>query len=105
MPLHFNLRRLPSRLFIEQKDSMRDAVEVGSKRKRVVSGNENLQGSSRSARGNKFKRRKASHGSSDEDASAMDVDERNRWDLTDDSDDDGALDSCKSPILVFDLTS
>lgn len=103
VPVHFNLRRLPSRLVLEQNDSMRDAVEVGSKRKRVVSGSENLSGNGRNSRasGNRFKRRKAAHhGSSDEEASAMEVDERGRWELSDDSDDDdGALDSCKSPFI------
>lgn len=79
---------------------MRDAVDVGSKRKRVISGTENLSGHGRNSRasGPRFKRRKANNGSSDGEASAMDVDERNRWDTSDDSDEDHSLNPCKSPL-------
>lgn len=58
VPLQPNLRRLPSRTFVSGKDrelgqSMRDSshVTAGSKRKRVVSSNENTQTHGRSSRG------------------------------------------------------
>ena len=106
VPLHFNLRRLPSRIFSDDKDEMRDAgngydVSIGMKRKRVVSGSENTS-SMRGARStSRAKRRKAMSDSSEEDhASGMDVDEQGSWDQSDNSDDDGALDSCKHSSLT-----
>ncbi|KAI0053849.1 hypothetical protein FA95DRAFT_1480179 [Auriscalpium vulgare] len=84
-PLQFNLRRLPSRLASAGKTSMRvpsnAPVQVGAKRKRVVSGSENAHNSGRlSGNGGRFKRRRGSwsrEGSTDDgrDAVTMDVDE------------------------------
>jgi len=66
-PLQFNLRRLPSRIALEETVVMRvssgsDHVKVGAKRKRVVSGNENTHSVSRGSRNglNAFKRRRPS---------------------------------------------
>ncbi|TFY78809.1 hypothetical protein EWM64_g5203 [Hericium alpestre] len=110
-PLQFNLRRLPSRLALVDRESMRvssdagdhGAVQVGAKRKRVVSGTENAHGSANgrvaraSSRG-RYKRRRGSARSvtSDEDGvSEMDVDDRVKnhyhtrsWDDSDDDADD-----------------
>jgi hypothetical protein len=86
VPLHPNLRRLPSRIFSE-KSAVSETldphmnVQVGSKRKRVASGsNENIQTSSRSrAAPGKIKRLRRSRNpdlTSDEDeASSMDLDD------------------------------
>lgn len=54
VPLHPNLRRLPSRIYLEQKDSeMREITgyQVGSKRKRVTGTNENAHTGGRPTRG------------------------------------------------------
>ncbi|KAK7467398.1 hypothetical protein VKT23_004454 [Stygiomarasmius scandens] len=85
VPLHPNLRRLPSRILSEKFSAdMHDHhmnVPVGSKRKRVASAsNENIQTSSRSTRtAGRVKRLKTSmpsDSSSDDDgASSMDLDE------------------------------
>jgi mitogen-activated protein kinase kinase kinase 13 len=101
VPLQFNLRRLPSRLFSESKESMHDGVPTGSKRKRVVSGSENGLANGRSLEGSRVKRRRATLESSDEEvASEMDVDGHPRWELTDsDASDDDGLDSCESSSL------
>ncbi|KAI0672755.1 hypothetical protein C8Q78DRAFT_1021226 [Trametes maxima] len=105
VPLHFNLRRLPSRILSEHKDSMRDAgngydVSIGMKRKRVVSGSENTTGARGARSASRVKRRKAMPDSSDEEpASEMDVDEQGHWDHSDNSDDDGALDSSDSYLI------
>ncbi|KIP08866.1 hypothetical protein PHLGIDRAFT_357502 [Phlebiopsis gigantea 11061_1 CR5-6] len=102
VPLHFNLRRLPSRSFLDSKDSMHDAVPTGSKRKRAVSGSENALANNRSRSGNMVKRRRASN-SSDEDedaASSMDVDGHTRWELTDsDASDDEDVDSSDGYLI------
>ncbi|KAI0823563.1 hypothetical protein BC628DRAFT_1383813 [Trametes gibbosa] len=105
VPLHFNLRRLPSRVFSDRKDSMRDAgngydVSIGMKRKRVVSGSENAS-TSRSARTvSRVKRRRAMPESSDEEhASGMDVDDQARWNQSDNSEDEEALDSSDSYLI------
>lgn len=79
-------------------------VHVGSKRKRVLSGTENLSAGRISRTTGRIKRQRSSADSSDiEVGSSMDVDEHGRWDLTDESDqdhdDDGDLDSCKRDIL------
>ena len=111
MPLHFNLRRLPSRTFIESKESMQDAIPTGSKRKRVVSGSENALSNGRSRSGNRVKRQRALESSDDDLTSTMDVDDNARWDLTDsDASDDGDdVDSCESschrrlPVDVHEL--
>src|SRR5216684_4266191 len=84
-PLQFNLRRLPSRLALTETVVMRvsngsDHVQVGAKRKRVVSGNENTHSVSRGSRNglNAFKRRRPSlrrEESSDEGTgTAMEID-------------------------------
>lgn len=94
VPLHPNLRRLPSRLVLAQKDEeMRDlsrpnfSVQVGSKRKRVASSNENAHVNGRPSRvnGRRLKRLKSSSSSrmdytSDEgSSSSMDVDSVPPW--------------------------
>lgn len=96
VPLQFNLRRLPSRLLVEPKDDMRDVVQVGSKRKRVVSGTENTLANGRGSRtGHRAKRRRAMQNSTDEDdLSSMDVDDR--WEIPDSEDDEDGSDSCES---------
>ncbi|KAI0345412.1 hypothetical protein BDW22DRAFT_1354345 [Trametopsis cervina] len=83
VPLQFNLRRLPSRLFSEEeKEAMRDGIPTGVKRKRVVSGNENTQVNGRSRSASRVKRRKASQETSDEDGgSAMEIDNHSRWEM------------------------
>lgn len=97
VPLQFNLRRLPSRTFSQSlPEDMHDVVQVGSKRKRIPSGNENTQANGRGSR-LPPKRRRATLDSSDEGSSDMEVDERSYWDLSDNSDNEGAMDSCKSP--------
>ncbi|KAF5373913.1 hypothetical protein D9758_000770 [Tetrapyrgos nigripes] len=86
MPLHPNLRRLPSRIFSEkftaETQDPHMNVQVGSKRKRVASGsNENVQTSSRSMRaasGRTKRPRRSRHSdlTSDEDeTSSMDLDD------------------------------
>ena len=96
VPLHFNLRRLPSRLFVEEpKEEMHDAVPTGSKRKRVVSGSENTLVNGRGSRGGpRVKRRRAMHDSSDEDgSSSMEVDEESRWEESGSEDDEDGIGS------------
>lgn len=85
---------------------MHDAVEIGSKRKRIVSGSENVSSNGRDHNtGGRVKRRRAAPESSDEESSSMDVDEEGRWDLSDGSGSEDASDSCESPsaylVLVF----
>ncbi|KZT27299.1 hypothetical protein NEOLEDRAFT_1130828 [Neolentinus lepideus HHB14362 ss-1] len=82
VPLRTNLRRLPSRILAAGKEAMRDAsqslrVSVGSKRKRVASGNENSHSEERHLRGGKRLRSMSSRmDTSDEDRhSEMDVEE------------------------------
>ncbi|OSD08386.1 hypothetical protein PYCCODRAFT_1356579 [Trametes coccinea BRFM310] len=105
VPLHFNLRRLPSRTLSDRKDTMRDAgngydVSIGMKRKRVVSGSENGSGPRGARSTSRAKRRRAMSDSSDEEhASGMDVDEQDNWEESDNSDDDGALDSSDSYLI------
>ncbi|KAI0371665.1 kinase-like protein [Pilatotrama ljubarskyi] len=105
VPLHFNLRRLPSRILSGRKDSMRDAgngydVSIGMKRKRVVSGSENASTARGARSASRAKRRKAMPDSSDEErASGMDVDEQEQWDGSDNSDDDRALDSSDNYLI------
>ncbi|TFK76195.1 hypothetical protein BDN72DRAFT_784825 [Pluteus cervinus] len=94
-PLHPNLRRLPSRLYLAQKDTMpnpgTDTTQVGSKRKRVASANENTVMNGRSTRG-RSKRLKGSSGNAhgvgtddeDEEASSMEVDTPT-WTASDES--------------------
>ena len=100
VPLHFNLRRLPSRILSERKDDMRDAVNgydvsIGMKRKRVVSGSENTSGSRGARSTSRAKRRKPLPDSSDEEpVSEMDVDAEELWDGSDLSEDEEAMDSC-----------
>ena len=107
VPVHFNLRRLPSRLLSDHKD-MRDVsngcdVSIGMKRKRVVSGSENTSRDRGARSSSRAKRRKALPDSSEEEElSGMDVDEEGRWDGSDNSDDEEALDSCtRSSYLLL----
>ena len=98
VPLHVNLRRLPSRLFLEQhKEDMHDAIQAGTKRKRVVSGSENALANGRGSRaGHRVKRRRAMHDSSDEGASSsMEIDDTSRWELSDSEGDDDGVGSCE----------
>ena len=86
-----------------------DHVKVGAKRKRVVSGNENLHNVSRGSRhgANAFKRRRSSvqHGetSDEEVATAMEVDTHTRCPDSDNSSDGDASDwdSCMLFFLPF----
>ncbi|KAL4067743.1 hypothetical protein J3A83DRAFT_4254072 [Scleroderma citrinum] len=95
-----NLRRLPSRQNILFKSDMRDVsqsldVPIGSKRKRVVSVNENAHAHGRPTRGSgrpkRFKSITPHATSSDDDRDivedgSMDVDSQRRWCESDDSD-------------------
>ncbi|TBU35504.1 hypothetical protein BD311DRAFT_734731 [Dichomitus squalens] len=108
VPVHFNLRRLPSRILSERKHDMRDAanaydVSIGMKRKRVVSGSENTSNARGARSTSRAKRRKALPDSSDEEpVSGMDVDEEQQeiWDGSDNSDDDEeALDSSDNYLI------
>ncbi|KAI0636513.1 hypothetical protein C8Q77DRAFT_1188904 [Trametes polyzona] len=104
VPLHFNLRRLPSRILSDRKDTMRESgngydVSIGMKRKRVVSGSENT--AVKGARSvSRAKRRKAMPDSSDEEhASGMDVDEHDGWDRSDNSEGEDGIDSSDSYLI------
>jgi mitogen-activated protein kinase kinase kinase 13 len=111
VPLHPNLRRLPSRIFLSQKGAMRDAVQnvsvkAGTKRKRVVSSNENTHTGGRPTRGwGRCKRmRSSSHRrcqSDDDETSSMNIDTPSSYSLSDisdaeDDEEDDAEDSCLS---------
>ncbi|KAK7054633.1 hypothetical protein VNI00_003096 [Paramarasmius palmivorus] len=84
LPLHQNLRRLPSRVSLADKlhndtHDMLDShinVRVGGKRKRVASGsNENTHHAGRPTRGTRqLKRFKSSSNTSEDDRSSMDID-------------------------------
>lgn len=77
---------------------MHDAVEIGSKRKRIMSGTENIQANGRDhSVGARVKRRRADPDSSDEDSSVMDIDADDRWDVSDGSGSENASDSCVLP--------
>ncbi|KAH9180742.1 hypothetical protein EDB89DRAFT_2122069 [Lactarius sanguifluus] len=102
-PLQFNLRRLPSRLALANEVVMRvssgsDHVNVGAKRKRAVSGNENTHNFPRRSRNgaNGFKRRRSSsrceETSDDEAVAAMEVDNHTRCQASDVSSDEDASD-------------
>ncbi|KAI0032283.1 hypothetical protein K488DRAFT_50223 [Vararia minispora EC-137] len=104
-PLHFNLRRLPSRLALSDKAPMRavsgpTSIQTGSKRKRVVSGNENAS-SGRSRSGGRCKRRRGSTCSAtsdDESVSGMDVD-RDATAASDRSDGEGEFESSEDYLI------
>jgi mitogen-activated protein kinase kinase kinase 13 len=117
-PLQFNLRRLPSRLPLAETVVMRvsngsDHVQVGAKRKRVVSGNENTHSVSRSSRNglNAFKRRRPSlrhEESSDEGTrTAMEIDTHMRGSDSERSSDGDASDwdSCMLFLRPFECSS
>ncbi|KAF9246408.1 hypothetical protein BU15DRAFT_39606 [Melanogaster broomeanus] len=103
-----NLRRLPSRQNLLQKNSMRDVsqnldVAVGSKRKRVVSVNENAHAHGRPMRGSgRPKKRKsiAADSETDDDVSSMDVDVQRRWSESDDSDMDSDQEESSDEFLI-----
>lgn len=81
---------------------MHDAVQIGTKRKRILSGTENVQANGRDhSVGARVKRRRADPDSSDEESSVMDVDEDDRWDVSDGSGSDNASDSCELPPGYF----
>lgn len=86
---------------------MRDAgpgydVSIGMKRKRVVSGSENTSNARGARSASRAKRRRAMPDSSEEEerASGMDVDEQERWNRSDNSEDEDALDSCMSDSFL-----
>ncbi|EIN07048.1 hypothetical protein PUNSTDRAFT_104507 [Punctularia strigosozonata HHB-11173 SS5] len=87
VPLHLNLRRLPSRLRLLARDGMYRAetfaAQVGAKRKRVPSGNENGHAHGRPTRGaGKMKRQRSTRSdvtTDEEAASSMDVDFAGQW--------------------------
>lgn len=99
LPLPPNLRRLPSRLNLFGSVTMPslESTQVGSKRKRVFSTNENAHAQGRSLR--RVKRRRA-YKEPDSDQSGMDIDgsEDPPWMPTDgDDEDDGLLNrACSS---------
>lgn len=109
-PLQFNLRRLPSRLAVAEKVVMRvssgsDHVKIGAKRKRVVSGNENLSRGSRNCV-NAFKRRRPAlqhEETSDEGGrTTMEIDTHVRCQDSDSSSDGDASDwdSCMFSLVL-----
>lgn len=80
----------------------RDNVQIGTKRKRVTSSNENTAGGP-STRGSRMKRIKATRqqDSDDDAASGMEVDTPTTWAASDDSDsDEDAMDSCQSHVCL-----
>lgn len=96
VPLHPNLRRLPSRLLLAQKVSdMRDAshgVQVGSKRKRVVSANDHAHGGRPTRGSGRPKRLRSASGrqreySTDDESgsSSMEIDTTAQWSASEDS--------------------
>ncbi|KAH9928514.1 uncharacterized protein BXZ73DRAFT_48314 [Epithele typhae] len=103
VPVHFNLRRLPSRTFSGHKQSMRDVsngcdVSIGMKRKRAVSGGENTAGS-RGARSG-AKRLKATVESDDEELpNEMEVDDEQSWDTSEESGSEDGLDSSDNYLI------
>ncbi|KAF7793233.1 hypothetical protein EIP86_004343 [Pleurotus ostreatoroseus] len=78
---------------------MRNVVQAGSKRKRVVSGTENTLANGRGSRtGHRVKRRRAVQNSTDEDnLSSMDVDDR--WEIPDSEDDEDGSDSSDNHLI------
>ncbi|PFH54124.1 hypothetical protein AMATHDRAFT_44673 [Amanita thiersii Skay4041] len=119
VPLHPNLRRLPSRLLLAQKASekvsesvMRNsghvAIQTGSKRKRVMSMNENVISNGRNTRGTeRAKRLRSSYEDSDavssQDQNEMDVDASNA--SCSDSDNSGQGDNSDSDVGVSEENS
>lgn len=107
VPLHLNLRRLPSRARFLKEESMPIAtrkhdVQVGSKRKRVGSVNENVYNGGRPTKGpGSYKRQRSTrkYASSDEGeviTSSMDVDDDpGQWT----SEEEGDVEQCQSRIL------
>lgn len=114
--LHQNLRRLPSRLLLaatsntrqykrDRDSSMRDvqpelAVQIGSKRKRVASSNENAGERGVSTRGSRSKRMKSMttrqvQQENEEEASEMEIDTPTTLAASEDSDSEDD-DSCQS---------
>lgn len=86
LPLHPNLRRLPSRLALLESATMPaiDTLQVGSKRKRVVSTNENAHAHGRSLR--KLKRRKGYKEESEDSEMDVDDDRDSAWFMTEEDD-------------------
>ncbi|KDQ61060.1 hypothetical protein JAAARDRAFT_124777 [Jaapia argillacea MUCL 33604] len=106
VPLHPNLRRLPSRLHLAEKAVMRDAsdtiqAQVGSKRKRVVSGNENVTGGGRPNRRVKRLRSasRRAETSEDEATSGMDIDTHERWPVHSESEDEEDVGSSDDHLI------
>ncbi|KII89063.1 hypothetical protein PLICRDRAFT_40703 [Plicaturopsis crispa FD-325 SS-3] len=95
VPLHPNLRRLPSRVLLIPKNEpeMRhrefDDAPVGAKRKRVASAsNENEHTHGHPTRGSGRMKRLRSANSSDEEISAMDIDQPGQWIMSPENSDD-----------------
>lgn len=99
VPLQSNLRRLPSRVYTNQKGALEMHIGrqadpcVGSKRKRVAGSNENAQNSGRPTRGSGvLKRLRSSYErrrefiSDESDASSMDIDSAAPWSISRNSD-------------------
>lgn len=115
VPLHPNLRRLPSRLMAlargrDEHVSVLNEVKVGAKRKRVASANENTYILSRPTRTTgRFKRQRSQNDSSDDDFTSshnrmdIDIDEGNRTDWLSEASEaeEVALDDCELLFVVF----
>ncbi|EPQ57864.1 hypothetical protein GLOTRDRAFT_114462 [Gloeophyllum trabeum ATCC 11539] len=109
VPLHTNLRRLPSRLFAAGKEVMRDAsrslgVTAGSKRKRVGSGIENSNSDDRQYRdGSRRKRLRSSSSrmdtSDDDGHSEMELDGREFGVLRSESGDEDEVESTDDYLI------
>lgn len=109
VPLHLNLRRLPSRIMAIARGrdaSITNDVKTGMKRKRIASVNENTV-PSRSARAmGRFKRQRSQNTSSDDDTnlgrSEMDIDEEQSASWMSDASEMGeqVLDDCKFTVLI-----
>lgn len=78
-----------------------DSYQAGVKRKRIASGNENTSAGRglRSGLGKVKRRRAMPQSSDDEIASGMEVDDHQHWELSDNSDDEPALDSSDSYLI------
>ncbi|KAK0196827.1 hypothetical protein F5146DRAFT_970913 [Armillaria mellea] len=111
VPLQPNLRRLPSRVFTNQKGDLEMHIGrqtdpcVGSKRKRVAGSNENAQNSGRPTRGSGvLKRLRSSYErrreftSDESDASSMDIDGAAPWSISRNSDSESGEEEQNSEV-------
>ena len=119
VPVHFNLRRLPSRYQLmaplRSHDSRSNAssdIQVGSKRKRGGGTNENAHIPTRGSRATgKFKRQRSQNDSSEEDIlsqNAMDIDEVvgkvRSWSSELSDEEEALLDDCELPTCWLRFT-